>query len=342
MKVWFDADNGPHVLVMKPLAEELKRRGHDVVFSARDRAGTLELLELYGIPYQKVGGGGGKSKAMKAFATLRRASSLVAIMRKVQADVSFGHGSRALPMASKMLSIPTATMYDYEWVNASLFNKTCDTILLPDSISKERCSEAGIDSSKVVSYPGFKEQLYISEAKTDVSIGQELGYDPEAIQVLLRPPATTAHYHNVASEAVLEAVLKVLSENKAVQVIYLPRTADQRELPARAGVDRVIHPTRAYDGPSLVASVDLVIGGGGTLTREAAVLGVPSYTFFQGIKGMVDDALAKEGRLHFLNNPEDVRATLRLEKRRPELDVQSNETLVAFIVDAILGLKAKG
>ena len=35
MKIWFDADNGPHVLIMKPLVRELERRGHTILVTAR-------------------------------------------------------------------------------------------------------------------------------------------------------------------------------------------------------------------------------------------------------------------------------------------------------------------
>ncbi len=43
--------------------------------------------------------------------------------------------------------------------------------------------------------------------------------------------------------------------------------------------------------------MDLVIGGGGTMTREAAVLGVPAYTYFAGKWGAVDQYLSDQHRL---------------------------------------------
>ncbi|MBN1434867.1 DUF354 domain-containing protein, partial [Candidatus Fermentibacterales bacterium] len=189
MRFWFDADNAPHVLVMRPIAEELGKRGHEVVFTARDRGTTIELLEMYCVPYTRIGGEYGSSFLGKAIGTIRRASQLQRVAREWRIDVSFGHGSRALPIASRRLGIPSVTMYDYEWVNPTIFNRFCTKILLPEVIDEKRCREAGIDYSKVRHFPGFKEQLYLADAKADPAIAEELGLRPDRKKILLRPPA---------------------------------------------------------------------------------------------------------------------------------------------------------
>ena len=45
MRIWVDLTNSPHVLVMRPVIETLRGRGHDVEVTARDFAQTLELCE---------------------------------------------------------------------------------------------------------------------------------------------------------------------------------------------------------------------------------------------------------------------------------------------------------
>ncbi|MBK8167111.1 MAG: DUF354 domain-containing protein [bacterium] len=336
MKIWFDADNGPHVLIMRPLKAELTRRGHEVVFTARDRTKTCQLLDLYGIAYVTVGSEYGRGKLGKIRGTLGRAWDLARTMRGCGASVSFGHGSRALPLASRMLGTPTVTMYDYEWVDATLFNWCCSSILLPSAISSERCASAGISTRKVASYPGYKEELYLGGADLDQSIPGDLGLRSSAVKVLLRPPATTAHYHNPEAETILQSILERLAAVPDVQLVYLPRTADQRDLPQRAGVDETIVPGRVYDGPSLVAAMDLVISGGGTMTREAAIMGVPSYSFFRGRNGMVDESLAASGRLVTLENSRQVAEKLVVRRRDGDMTRPDPNRLVSFVCDAIV------
>ena len=68
----------------------------------------------------------------------------------------------------------------------------------------------------------------------------------------------------------------------------------------------VVVPEYAVDGGSLVAGADLVVSAGGTMNREAVVLGTPVYTTFAGRLGGVDERLVGEGRLRPLESAGDV------------------------------------
>jgi predicted glycosyltransferase len=99
-----------------------------------------------------------------------------------------------------------------------------------------------------------------------------------------------------------------------VQTVVLPRTAAQRE--ALAGRPAIV-PDRPVDGPSLVAAADLVVSAGGTMNREAAVLGVPAWTPFAARLGAVDRRLIAEGRLRRLERAEDVALERRVRGEPP-------------------------
>lgn len=337
MRIWFDADNAPHVLIMRPLVTELQRQGHEVIFTARDRAGTCQLMDLYGLPYLRVGTEFGLGMFHKATGTLGRAWTLARAMRPRRPEVSFGHGSRALPAASALLGVPSVTMYDYEWVNPSLFNLLCRRILLPDVIGEARCREAGIRATRVRFYPGYKEELYLAGRTLDASLVSDLGLRPGRIHVLLRPPATTAHYHNPEAEVILDAILALLAQRDDTQLVWLGRGEAQLRMLERNRPADVIVPKRSYDGPSLIGAMDLVIGGGGTMTREAAVLGIPSYSFFRGRAGRVDEALEQEGRLVMLRSTAEVPAKLKLRSRPAAPAAPAANELVAAICREIVG-----
>ena len=336
MRIWFDADNGPHALIMHPILAELESRGHSVVCTARNRTRTPELLELYGIPHRIVGGEYPAGMSGKVRGTLGRAWALYREMRNEPVDVSFGHGSRALPIASRLMNVPSVTMYDYEWVNARLFNLLCRSILLPSVITPARCADAGIDVAKVVGYPGFKEELYLGAGTIDTTVAADLGLRADPVRVLLRPPATTAHYHNPEAEVIFARILGQLAMSGDLQLVLLPRSPDQVEQVRAAGIGEVIIPERVYDGPSLVAAMDVVISGGGTMTREAAIMGVPAYSFFRGRSGMVDEALADSGRLILLPTPDAVATNLAVRKRQGTIRMPDPTPMIRFIADSII------
>lgn len=298
MRIWFDADNAPHVLVMKPLAEELVRRGHEVFFTARGRSSTCGLLDLYGLKYILIGGSSAKSMKGKMLSTLGRAAALARVARRMKPHLSFGHGSRALPLASRLGGIQTITMYDYEWVDHRIFNRFCKAILLPEAIDNARAAEAGIAVDKIRYFPGLKEEIYLSNWRPDPSVAVQLGLEASRTKALLRPPAFAAHYHNPESEVIYSEILELLLRRDDLQIILIPREG-QPALPVRSGRATVITPPAAVDGPSLIWHMDLVIGGGGTMTREAAVLGIPAISFFRGRPGRVDERLHDSGRLRF-------------------------------------------
>ena len=77
----------------------------------------------------------------------------------------------------------------------------------------------------------------------------------------------------------------------------LARTDAQRADVRALGLERVVVPDRTVDGRSLVALADVLVSAGGTMNREAAVLGTPVWSMFEGPLGGVDEQLVREGRL---------------------------------------------
>jgi predicted glycosyltransferase len=97
-----------------------------------------------------------------------------------------------------------------------------------------------------------------------------------------------------------ESVLDEAARREDVQAVLLCRTAEQRQV--YAGRPGVQVPERAVDALSLLALADVAIGGGGTMTREAALLGTPTFTVFAGKLAAVDAELIRRGRLHDLRD----------------------------------------
>src|SRR5207248_3097385 len=135
---------------------------------------------------------------------------------------------------------------------------------------------------------------------------------------------------------IFDALVDLLSDRPDVFVVYLPRVAQQAHVAQRLPPDRVLVPHRALDGPDLVAAADAVISGGGTMLREAAVLGTPGYSIFEGKIGAVDAMFAREGRLRLLAVRSDV-SSLCLEAKRSSTRRSSEPGLVGRVTDAVLG-----
>ena len=95
-RIWIDIDNSPHVPFFIPIIEELRKRGDEVILTARDAYQVRELLELYRLPCKVVGRHYGKNRAAKILGTCVRATQLIPTMANPLAWYSFPNSAKAL------------------------------------------------------------------------------------------------------------------------------------------------------------------------------------------------------------------------------------------------------
>jgi uncharacterized protein len=294
VRIWVDLTNSPHVLVMRPLIEIMRADGHNVDVTARDFAQTLELCERFGIEHTAVGRHRGGRLASKGLGLVSRSAALLRWARGRRFDVAIGHGSNDVSVAAWLLRIPSATAFDYEFANAQhqVNCRLCRIVMVPQVIPPERLRRFGATDAKLRRYEGLKEEYYLADFEPDVAV---------------RTPPEVSLYHRFENPLFTRVLERLAGED--AQTVVLPRTATQREEIARLG--GFVIPARAVDAQSLVAFADLVISAGGTMNREAVALGTPVFTTFEGRLGAVDEALLREGRLHKLGDPREIRVERR-------------------------------
>ena len=336
-KVWIDLDNSPHVPFFVPIIEELKIRGYSVLVTARDCFQVCELIALHGVQHKRIGRHYGKSRVLKLAGLGVRALQLAPAVLSEKPDVALSHGSRSQLVLSTLLRIPSIVICDYEFVRGF-------EIIRPSCMMYPEVIPSSFTKSRVMKYPGIKEDVYIPRFKPDPAITAYLKLSRDDLVVTLRPPANEAHYHNPESDVLLEAVLNRLSVRPHTKVVLLPRNQKQeaairKTWPALFASGSIIVPDHAVDGLNLIWYSDLVISGGGTMNREAAALGVPVYSIFRGEIGAVDRYLAAAGRLVMVKSEEDVRTKILLQHRhRPAEPEKADSGALKKIVDNVVSV----
>ncbi len=320
VRVWVDLTNSPHVLVMRPVIELLQGEGHEVRVTARDFAQTLELLDRFAIPHDAIGRHRGERPAAKALGLASRSAALIGWARRqgpragsrgAVFDLALGHGSNDVSVAAALLRIPSSTTFDYEYA-ALQHHVNCrlaSAVVVPDAIPRERLERYGA-ASKVATYEGLKEEYYLADFEPDAAVLAELSLERSRGIVVVRTPPELALYHRFASDLFVDLLdrLRGVARERGAQVVILARTPEQR---ARLReLDEFTLPAHAIDAQSLIAFADLVISAGGTMNREAAALGTPVLTTFQGRLGGVDERLIREGRLSRAQSVGDVEDAL--------------------------------
>ena len=310
MKVWIDLDNSPHVLFFAPIIRQLERDGAEVLITARSFSQTEELADSHGLTFTTVGHHRTpRNFAARVTATLLRARQLRRHVQPFRPDVAISHGSRALVLAAWVLGVPTLTLYDYEFISARVLNQLSSQVMAPSVVEPESLRRQGLDMRKFIPYPGLKEEVYIYDLQPDRAVLKELNLDPERVIVTIRPPAEWAHYYSEQSEVLFRTLVERLRREELAQIVVLPRTREQGSALA-AKYSMSTKPfqmaERAVDALSLIWHSDIVFSGGGTMVREAALLGIDVYSIFAGKLGAADQALAAAGKLRLLRQAAEI------------------------------------
>ena len=332
MRVWVDCTAAAHPLVLRPIVERLRERGHEVEITAREYGQTVGILDRLGLEHTVVGAHGDSTLA-KAGALASRSSALRRWARPRRFDLAVGHGSVDLAVVSTLLRVPSAQMQDYEYagLQRQLAFRAARRVVAPDAIPIAAMRKAGAAASKLVRYPGLKEDYYLADFEPHRAVLAELDLDEGRVLVVLRPPPESSAYH--ANNPLYDGVLHRVAAHGNATAVVIPRTEGQREAARQraAGGEPVVVPERAIDAQSLIAYADLVVSAGGTMNREAVALGTPVHTIFSGRMGAVDEDLIERGLLLPLSSPAD----LDLRKRERPAGVQ-NPRDAGLLVDGIM------
>jgi predicted glycosyltransferase len=314
--IWIDLDNTPHVPFFEPIIEELTRRGHRIMLTARDAFQVCEMADKKKLNYTKVGRHHGKNAVVKLAGLYLRAMQLRPLVHREMPALGVSHGSRAQSILCKMLGIPSVIIADYEHAKF-LPLMGPDWEIVPDIIPD---SALYCKRDKVLKYPGIKEDVYVPRFRPDAAILTELGVAEAQIVITARPPASEAHYRNPESDVLFSLFMERAMRSPKAHIVLLPRNSKQEELLRSRwsqGFEegRIVIPPRAVDGLNLLWHSDLVVSGGGTMNREAAALGVPVYSVFKGTIGAVDRHLAEQGKLVLIETREDVSSKIAFTRR---------------------------
>ncbi len=238
--------------------------------------------------------------------------------RGARPDVALSHNSYAQIVAARSAGVRAVTAMDFEFQPSNhLAFRAANTVLLPEAVPLQTVRRQGAGRGKVQRYPGLKEHIQLADFTPNSAVLDALGVAdgvPGGPLVVFRTPPSRAIYH-AQENSLFVPLLEHICAVPGVRCVVLARHPEQREQIAALGLDGVTMPEHAIDSRSLMYEADAVIGAGGTMTREAALLGVPTHSLFAGRRPAVDLWLEREGLLNYIGAPHEFPSIV---KRPPE------------------------
>jgi predicted glycosyltransferase len=320
------------VPLFEPVVERLRSDGHHVLLTARDHAQTLVPARRLWPDVQVVGGESPAGRTAKAAAIAARAIALQRLARRERPHVALSHGSYAQLVAARASRVRAVTMMDYEYQPANHVSfRMAQRVLVPRVFPETALRRFGASERKVSRYDGFKEELYLAGFQPKLAVLNELSLDPERVLAVFRPPPEGALYQRTPNER-FDEVLEQAVRQRQLQVVLLPRKFEQAE---RYGHSAVTIPRQPIDGRSLLALADLVVGAGGTMNREAALLGTPTYTVFAPRLAAVDGELIRRGLLHDLRAPHTLPTFEKKKRSTSSVAPERGEPILRAVLAAL-------
>ncbi|AWL07173.1 DUF354 domain-containing protein [Massilia oculi] len=296
MKIWFDLSNSPHINMFRTMIGDLQR-SHEVIVTSRPLANTEDLLRMHRIPHTTVGVHYGRSLIGKTFGFPIRIAQLVRFLRRRGVEVAVSQSSFHSPVVARLLGIRSVYLNDNEHAAGNVPAFACaDRIMVPEFLTARNLRRQGASLAKVERYPGVKEGIYLWEyaqrCRAPTAAPARVRRSQAPPRIFVRPEPWTAQYYR-GPRNFLDDVIGALQHRASVTV--LPRSREQYQHYAGAAFRACRTLSGVIDIETIAGQCDLFIGAGGTMTREMAVLGVPTISVYQDALLDVDRYLIAEG-----------------------------------------------
>ncbi len=305
LKVWIDLVNAPHVRFFKSVIDYLKDEGEDVLITARKFGDIHKLLDLFEIEYISVGKHG-VTLSQKLEESTKRAYELSKLIAKEKPDVAVSKHSIELPRVSFGLGIPSVYVLDNEHALAAnkLTLPLCDKIIIPKAIDTWDVLKTGADPNSLIRYNGTSELTHFKDFKYNENIFKDLNLNlSKEKTILMRPEPALASYLNTdCRKSVLSPIVDALEEY--ANILVIPRFKEQQQIFEDDPDVTLIKPP--VDTFSLMKKCDLVIGAGGTMNREAVLLGTPVISCYPGKLLSVDKYYVDKGFMKRSTNVDEI------------------------------------
>ena len=277
MKVWYDACTGKHTRYGAAIGNALRKRGHEFIFTTREHPDTLPLMKILGEKPIVVGKYNPSTLTSRLQESAERIIEFSKLFEKNKPDVAIAHQSVELCRTAFGLGIPIVLTADTPHALAvnRLTIPFAHTVVvseaLPKSFTRTYCAQ------RVVRFRGVDEVAWIQGFKpTQIKTKKPL--------IVLRQIETKAAYAKGKNDSA-KTLAQQLAELGNVHLLerYNGEGAEFSQK------------TTFEDSASLVANADLVVSYGGTISREAALQGVPSIAVGELAKTPVNTYLTQRG-----------------------------------------------
>jgi predicted glycosyltransferase len=284
------------------MIEELRASGCEVIATSREYREVEPIAKMQRIELVFVGERDGSSRAEQLAAATRRQAEIAPMIKRFGPQMSVSVASGVCARVSFGLGIRHVAVNDspHSEIAGRLSLPLSYHLFCPWIIPYSAWEKFGVPRSKITRYRALDPAAWLKRKA-------RRGYVPRLNRkrktLVVRLEESYAPYMAGTNRSWNEVVLRSLGDAFSdVNLVALCRYGDQLQRVKEKFGHEFIVPEEAVDGRSLLEVTDVFVGMGGTMSAEAALMGVPTVSAFQGFL-YTEDYLRSVGLLVKTRDP---------------------------------------
>jgi len=301
LKIWFDVLTPKQLLFFEPMIKKL-RKNNQVLCTSRNYHEVVELAKVRNVKIILVGRHGESDKSEKLKASLERMLHLSTIVGKFAPDLTISSCSPEASRISFGMGIKHIAFSDSPHAEAvmRLSVPFVQKLLIPWIIPKKEFVMYGISEKDIIQYRTIDAALIVKQKSRNYSKSDFHLKDKKTI--LVRVEESQAAYIQTRKNLSTNIINEILKEFSNCNIVVLGRYLSEINKLKKEFGNKIIVPDKVVDGKALLRFTDVFIGSGGTMTAEAALMGIPTISF-NAVPNHIEECLVRIGLVRRERNP---------------------------------------
>lgn len=272
VEVWLDCATPKHAILASILHSHLTKQSVDVLVTARQQTQTCDLLRLLHTPFIEIGEYG-LTLVEKLQKEAERTLALLKLFEEEGTPrVLWTHGEVSGIRTAFGLKIPIVLTNDT--VHAEHIGRLSGPLV--NCFVAPKCfgfswASFGIPKEKTFFYEGIEEVALIREMKYPVQTSTR-----SEKRILFRDVEYKASYYKGMKIDAAETLRKLI---EIADVVVMPRYQSELQSLEKLKNEHLEIVTDTRLTLDILKDVDYVVGSGGSICRESALLGIPTISF---------------------------------------------------------------
>lgn len=286
------------------MIKKLQKKNQLLCTSRRYRE-VVDLAKIRKTNLKFIGEHGGADRHSKLHASVRRMTDLSSMVNKFAPDLTISFCSPEAARISYGLGIKHIAFSDSPHAEAvmRLSVPFVQKLLIPWVISKNEFTKFGIRKENIIQYKAIDASVIV-RTKSKRTTNDPL-FSKIKKTILVRPEESQASYLSSKNVKTIKIIDSIVKEFPDYNIVILARYKPQITQLKMRFKNKVKVLNKVVEGKKLLESVDVFVGSGGTMTAEAALMGIPTISF-SAVPNYIENYLQRVGLIKRTNEPDKI------------------------------------